>query len=171
MTSLRRATPDDYAVWYELRVAVAGEGVWIGAELPVVRDGAAFAARLERPDVAVILAEENDVLVGTIAMEVGGGIASFAMWVLATARGRGIGRALLDACVAWSADVGAHKITLEVWPHNGAAMALYRSAGFEIEGRKRRHYRRRNGQLWDSVLMAKILDLTAPGSELPDAFP
>jgi ribosomal protein S18 acetylase RimI-like enzyme len=97
-------------------------------------------------------------------------VASFGMWVAATDRGRGVGRALVDECLRWSAAVGAHKVTLEAWPHNGAAIALYRSAGFEVEGRRRRHYRRRNGELWDAVIMAKVLDLDSPGSALPDAL-
>jgi RimJ/RimL family protein N-acetyltransferase len=46
---------------------------------------------------------------------------------------------------------------LEVWPHNTAAIALYRRVGFVEEGRKRRHYRRRNGELWDAVLMGMEL--------------
>jgi ribosomal protein S18 acetylase RimI-like enzyme len=44
-------------------------------------------------------------------------------------------------------------MALEVWPDNTAALHLYRRAGFVEEGRKLLHYRRRNGELWDSVLM------------------
>jgi len=57
----------------------------------------------------------------------------------------------------WAANAGAHKMALEVWPHNEAAIHLYRAAGFVEEGRKVRHYRRRNGELWDSVLMGRPL--------------
>lgn len=99
-------------------------------------------------------------------------VASEGRWIgreAPDARGRRVGRALLDACLAWSNDVGAHKVSLEVWPHNDAAIRLYRSAGFEIEGRKRRHYRRSNGELWDSLLMGKVLDTESPSSAFPDA--
>jgi ribosomal protein S18 acetylase RimI-like enzyme len=91
------------------------------------------------------------------------------MWVAASHRGEGIGRSLLDECLRWARDEGAHKVALEVWPHNAPAIALYRAYGFEIEGRKLRHYRRRNGELWDSVLMGLILDHDSPGSGLDDA--
>jgi ribosomal protein S18 acetylase RimI-like enzyme len=72
-------------------------------------------------------------------------------------RGRGLGAALLDAAIEWASAAGAHKMALEVWPHNTAAIELYRRAGFEEEGRKRRHYRRRSGELWDACLMGRQL--------------
>jgi ribosomal protein S18 acetylase RimI-like enzyme len=169
-TTVRRATAEDFAAWYDLRVAVAAEGVWIGAEPPVTRDEEAFVSRLTRDDAASFVADDDGTLVGAIGIDVWAGVASFGMWVGANRRGQGVGRALLDAALGWAADVSAHKVTLEVWPHNGPAIALYRSAGFAVEGRKVRHYRRRNGELWDAVLMARVLDHTSPGSPHPDAL-
>jgi RimJ/RimL family protein N-acetyltransferase len=55
-----------------------------------------------------------------------------------------------------------------VWPHNAAAIALYRKVGFQVEGRRRRQYRRRNGELWDAILMGLVLDEVSPGSPHPD---
>lgn len=166
---IRRARPDDAEAWHALLHDVASEGLWIGREAPVARDDAAFVARLERADAATFVAEIDGELVGSLSADDWRGVVSFAMWVASHARGRRIGRALLDACLAWAADVGAHKVSLEVWPHNDAAIRLYRSAGFAIEGRKRRHYRRSNGELWDSLLMGKVLDTESPSSTLPDA--
>jgi RimJ/RimL family protein N-acetyltransferase len=51
-----------------------------------------------------------------------------------------------------------------VWPHNGAALRLYERTGFVVEGRLRRHWRRRNGELWDALLMGLVLDTSSPGS-------
>ncbi len=79
-------------------------------------------------------------------------------------RGRGIGSLLMEQAVAWSRDQGAHKISLEVWPHNTGARALYEKFGFVAEGRLRRHWRRANGELWDSIPMGLVLDETSPGS-------
>ena len=79
-------------------------------------------------------------------------------------RGQGLGRKLLDECIAWSGDYGAHKIDLEVWPHNTAARRLYERAGFVVEGRRRRHWRRNSGELWDSIEMSLVLDETSAGS-------
>ena len=72
-------------------------------------------------------------------------------------RGLGIGAAMLDAAIEWATGAGAHRMALEVWPHNSAALELYRRAGFVEEGRKHRHYRRRNGELWDAVVMGRPL--------------
>jgi len=67
---------------------------------------------------------------------------------------------LLDAGLDWTVGAGAHKASLEVWPDNHAGRALYQRRGFVEEGRKVRHYRRRNGELWDSVIMGLALDPT-----------
>jgi ribosomal protein S18 acetylase RimI-like enzyme len=48
-------------------------------------------------------------------------------------------------------------MSLEVWPHNEAAIALYQKVGFVEEGRKVRHYRRANGEIWDAILMGRPL--------------
>lgn len=166
---IRRARPEDAAAWHALLDDVASEGRWIGREAPVERDDAAFAARLDRADAVTFVAEIAGELVGSLSADDWRGVVSFAMWVASGARGRRVGRALLDACLAWASDVGAHKVTLEVWPHNEAAIRLYTSAGFVTEGRKRRHYRRRSGELWDSLLMGKVLDEGSPSSPYPDA--
>ncbi|WP_328722115.1 GNAT family N-acetyltransferase [Streptomyces sp. NBC_00247] len=54
--------------------------------------------------------------------------------VAATARGLGIGRALLRAACAEARRQGANRITLRVLGHNGPARALYASEGFAVEG-------------------------------------
>jgi ribosomal protein S18 acetylase RimI-like enzyme len=59
----------------------------------------------------------------------------YAMWVEPAARGRGIGRSLLDAIVAWAAARGAEALELGVTEGNTAADALYRAAGFTDTGR------------------------------------
>jgi ribosomal protein S18 acetylase RimI-like enzyme len=80
------------------------------------------------------------------------------MMVAAERRGEGIGRALLAAAIEWARAAGAHKVALEVWPHNEAGLALYRKFGFEQEGLLRKQYRRRNGQLWDAIAMGLVLE-------------
>jgi putative acetyltransferase len=51
-----------------------------------------------------------------------------------------------------------HKVELEVWPDNARAIALYKAHGFEIEGERRQHYRRRDGTLRSSLIMARLLE-------------
>ncbi|MGH2918993.1 MAG: GNAT family N-acetyltransferase [Solirubrobacteraceae bacterium] len=79
------------------------------------------------------------------------------MCVVAAARGRGGGHALLDAAMAWLAGSDMHKVELEVWPDNGPAIALYARYGFEVEGLRRDHYRRKDGSLRSALIMARRL--------------
>ena len=72
-------------------------------------------------------------------------------------RGRGVGSALLAAVIEWARERGLHKLSLGVFAHNAAAIALYRKFGFVEEGRRIKHYRRANGELWDSVEMGLLL--------------
>jgi RimJ/RimL family protein N-acetyltransferase len=70
----------------------------------------------------------------------------------------------MEAGIAWAREHGAHKVTLTVWPHNRSAIALYAKVGFVEEGRFRRQYRRRNGELWDAIAMGLVLDQESPGA-------
>jgi RimJ/RimL family protein N-acetyltransferase len=88
------------------------------------------------------------------------GVWALGMWILPGARGKGGGRMLLEAAID-TRPPDVHKIELEVWPHNEAAIALYERLGFEREGLRRDHYRRRDGKLHSSVIMARLF---------PDAF-
>jgi RimJ/RimL family protein N-acetyltransferase len=83
------------------------------------------------------------------------GVWSFGMLVLPDHRGKGGGRLLLEAAID-ARPSHVHKIELEVWPHNEAAIALYERLGFEREGLRRDHYRRRDGRLHSSVIMARL---------------
>lgn len=57
------------------------------------------------------------------------------------ARRRGIGGTLLDRVSAESADAGVRTLYLEVRESNSPALALYRSRGFIVIGRRRGYYR------------------------------
>jgi RimJ/RimL family protein N-acetyltransferase len=82
------------------------------------------------------------------------GVLSLGMAILPTARGRGGGRALLEAVLEHAHEADAHKVDLEVWTDNARAINLYASMGFEIEGLRRDHYRRQDGTLRSTLLMA-----------------
>jgi RimJ/RimL family protein N-acetyltransferase len=85
------------------------------------------------------------------------GVFSLAMAILPQARGKGGGRSLLEAVMQHARAAGAHKVELEVFPHNARAIAVYAAAGFEVEGIRRDHYRRRDGTLRSTLMMAKPL--------------
>ena len=164
--TLRGASKADFDDWFLLYDAVAAEGKWIGGEAPSDRTARekSFYAHLADPDSTTFLAVLGGRLVGSLGVTIRGGIADLGMMVAAKWRGRGVGSALMGACVGWAEERGAHKVTLEVWPHNVAAQNLYKKHGFVEEGRFRRHYRRRNGELWDAIRMGLVLDTQSPGS-------
>jgi GNAT superfamily N-acetyltransferase len=90
---------------------------------------------------AMFLACEEDTLLGSTyglidrerreAGRVGG------MWVAPTSRRQGVGRALLQAVIAWAR--GRHLKRLGLWApaHSPAAVALYQQAGFCETGRRK----------------------------------
>jgi GNAT superfamily N-acetyltransferase len=57
----------------------------------------------------------------------------FSVWVAAPARGRGVGRALVDSVADWARSWGARRLVLWVFRSNGAAIRFYERLGFAIE--------------------------------------
>ena len=58
------------------------------------------------------------------------------MWVEPAARGRGAGRSLLDAAIAWARSRGLDRLELWVTEGNAPAVRLYEQAGFADTGRR-----------------------------------
>ena len=58
----------------------------------------------------------------------------FQVWVAPDRRGRGIGRLLTEAAIAWARDLGVRALRLGVTPSHPAALQLYRRAGFVDAG-------------------------------------
>ena len=78
------------------------------------------------------------------------------MWVIASHRGQGIGRRLLDACLAHAPRAGMNKVELTVYTSNTAAVALYHRSGF-IEIGVVKDYRRVDGVIYDASLMERFV--------------
>lgn len=168
VVGVRRADPGDVEAVLELFAAVVDEDRWLGTQPPVDRD-VQRSRFLEEMDPS----SENASLVAVIDDEVVGHarvdmtpykVAGLGMMVDARWRGRGVGGALVRAAVDAAGELGAHKVALQVWPHNHVARRLYLRHGFLEEGLLRRHYPRRNGELWEAVIMSLVLDETSPGS-------
>jgi RimJ/RimL family protein N-acetyltransferase len=157
---VRRARLGDVPAMTEQYAAVAAEGRWIGAEVVDPADRSdRLRASVAGADEGVFVAEVDGGLVGQISVSLRPyGVCELGMLVAAGWRGRGVGTALVRTGLDWAREAGAHKVALQVWPHNEAAIGLYRKFGFVEEGRLRRHYRRRNGELWDAVVMGLLLD-------------
>jgi putative acetyltransferase len=165
--TIRTGRTDDLEALLDLRGAVAGEGIWIRAELPLDRDGDRRKHRetieCEDGSRVMLVAEVDGSLVGSLTVLTAVGIGGLGMNVASGHRGAGVGAALLREAIAWARATGVHKLELEHWPWNHRARALYERFGFVEEGYRRRQYRRKDGSLWDSVLMGLVLDEDAPG--------
>jgi ribosomal protein S18 acetylase RimI-like enzyme len=149
---VRQARPEDARALAELFAAVAEERDGIATEPPVDVDVRTrqFAASIDGTIVAVAAGD----LVGSLHVDAGRfGVGELGMAVARPWRGRGVGSALLAAAIEKSRNDGLHKLSLEVFPHNNSAIALYRKFGFVEEGRRLKHYRRASGELWDSIVM------------------
>jgi RimJ/RimL family protein N-acetyltransferase len=159
--TVRPATLDDVDAVVAMLVEVAGEGRWIGIEAPVdvEQRRRRMVEDIEREEAIVLVAEAGGQPVGELGLYLARyGVADLGMVVAAGWRGRGVGTALLAEAIARARTAGAHKIALQVWPHNAAAIALYERSGFQREGYLTRHYRRRSGELWDAIIMGLRLD-------------
>jgi RimJ/RimL family protein N-acetyltransferase len=153
---VRRATAQDAREMAELFAEVADERDGIASEPPVDIDqrAAQFALSVAHTSVAVA----DGQLVGMIHVDVTRhGFGELGMLVRRGWRGRGIGSALLAAADDLAREVGLHKLSLEVFAHNNAAIALYRKCGYIEEGRRVRQYRRASGEQWDTIVMGRLL--------------
>ena len=63
-----------------------------------------------------------------------GGVAEASVYVAANARGKGVGRSLLDALIAQSEQAGIWTIQAGVFAQNVASLALLDRCGFRIVG-------------------------------------
>ena len=168
--TIRRATVQDAEAFASVVAAVAAEERWIGTEAPV--DVAQFAERmralLEGGEDVLWVLEAGERVVGTLGLHSthAAGVMSIGMCILEEARGRGGGRLFMETVMAHALAGPLHKLELEVWPDNARAITLYESFGFEVEGQRREHYRRRDGTLRSSVIMARLLpgDQSRPGA-------
>ena len=91
-------------------------------------------------------------------------VALVALQVHPDVQGRGLGRALMDDLLRWARRTptdGADRVLrveLYVRADNVRARSLYRSLGFEDEGRRRAFVRDSEGRLHDDWVMGLLLD-------------
>lgn len=141
--------------------AVVDEGRWLATEPGASAGELAdrFRGAVETEGHFLFVLEADGELVGALGMHptAAAGVLTLGMWILPEWRGHGGGRKLVEAALA-ARPAGVHKIELEVFPENEAAVRLYRATGFEQEGLRRDHYRRRDGSLRSSLLMARLFD-------------
>jgi phosphinothricin acetyltransferase len=84
------------------------------------------------------------------------GIAEFSIYVDGAARGKGIGRYLLDALVEAARQRGYWKLVSRIFPFNAASLALCRRCGFREVGIYEKHGRL-DGRWLDVVVVERLI--------------
>ncbi|MEX2644900.1 MAG: GNAT family N-acetyltransferase [Gaiellaceae bacterium] len=164
---IRPAEPADAEALVALGRAVGSEpGGWLltTSDWRSAGDERRYLKAIRRyPNAAVFVAESDEGdLVGRLSLSrdqhpSSSHVADLGLMVAAGWRRQGIGRALLEAAVEWARGAGVRKLELHVFPHNGGAIKLYESFGFEREGYRKQHYRRSTGDYVDAILMAYVM--------------
>jgi RimJ/RimL family protein N-acetyltransferase len=158
---VRPAGPDDVEACVSVLSAVAEEREWIATEPPVDVPERVERLRAGMGDESQRLwvLEADGRVVGTLGLHPSArGVASLGMCILREARGRGGGRALVDAALDHARErEDLHKVELEVFVENGPAIALYAAAGFLVEGLRRDHYLRQDGRRRSVLIMAVLV--------------
>lgn len=104
-----------------------------------------------------LVAKAKDQVVGWTALSpvsercVYAGVAEVSIYITSSARGQGIGKALLKALIDKSEKVGIWTLQAGVFPENTASIALHKACGFREIG-----YRSRIGQtgtVWRDVVL------------------
>jgi len=81
------------------------------------------------------------------------GVGEYTVYVATRARGRGLGRAMLEALIAAAPAFGYWKLVGMILPDNAAGLALARDGGFEVVGTHRAHAKLDGG--WRDVTVVE----------------
>jgi phosphinothricin acetyltransferase len=120
-------------------------------------------ARLEDADrFPLLVAEGADGVIGWAGLSsyrpraCYAGIAEFSIYLDRRARGRGVGRQLLEALIAVAGERGYWKLVSRVFPFNEASRALCRACGFREVGIYEKHGRL-DGKWLDAVIVERLI--------------
>ena len=89
------------------------------------------------------------------------GVADFSVYVARSARGRGAGRAAVEALIDECEARGYWKLVSRIFPENEASLALCRSLGFREVGVYRRHAKL-SGEWKDTVIVELLIGEARP---------
>lgn len=91
------------------------------------------------------------------------GVTENSVYVAASARGRGVGRALLRHLLDSAERAGIWTVQTGIFPGNTVSLALHESVGFRVVGRRERIGRHHDG--WRDVLMLERRSAVAGRSD------
>jgi ribosomal protein S18 acetylase RimI-like enzyme len=156
-------TDSDVDSFRECLDAVAREGIYLALlEAPPLEGVRAFVRQNIANRVPQVVAKEHGRVVGWCDISPSWHhtlrhCGALGMGLLPQYRGLGLGRRLLEECLAIARAAGITRVTLEARVDNQRALHLYERAGFQHEG-VRRHGMRVDGRYIDTVAMALLLD-------------
>jgi diaminopimelate decarboxylase len=158
--TLRAAAPEDARSFLSFWKAIVSEGGYVRSE-EVETPARVYRARFRHSwsdREAQVVALDAGRVVGHVYIQREGHpvtrhVATLGIAVAADHRRQGIGRALMAEAFRWARTSAVEKIMLSVYPHNHAAIALYRRFGFVEEGRLVGHSRKSTGYE-DEILMS-----------------
>lgn len=158
---IRRAEPDDYRGVYEIYCGPRATAGTLQVPYPSLEE---WRQRLAAPPEGVysLVAVVDGRVVGMAGLHTNPNrprrrhAASVGMGVHDEWQGKGVGTALLRACVELADKwLNLTRLELEVYTDNEAAIRLYERFGFVREGMMRRHAFR-DGRYVDSYFMARL---------------
>jgi phosphinothricin acetyltransferase len=108
----------------------------------------------------IIAIDDNGEVLGWAALTpvsgrcVYAGVGEVSVYVSADARGKGIGRSLLNELIRQSEENGFWTLTAGIFPENEASLKIHMNAGFKVLG-IREKIGKMNGQWRDTVLLER----------------
>lgn len=107
-----------------------------------------------------LVARQDETVLGWAALApvsrrpVYAGVAEVSVYVAAAARGRGVGRALLQALVEAAEQVGLWTLQASIFPENEASLRLHKACGFRVVGYRER-IAQHHGRWRNTVLLER----------------
>lgn len=158
--TIRHAEPDDYEALN--RVIAGPRAIWGTLTLPwtPVEQSRQLVSSMDEGHYWLVACVQGDI-VGSIGLHMHTiprrrHAASLGMAVRDDVQGQGVGSALMHAMLDLADNwLNIVRLELVTWTDNEAALALYKKAGFVIEG-THRHYAFRDGQYVDAYALGRI---------------
>jgi phosphinothricin acetyltransferase len=124
--------------------------------------------RAHRADCRLVARDADGEVHGWVALapvssrRVYAGVAELSIYVTADARGRGVGRALLEALIEASEAAGIWTLQAGIQAENAASLALHERCGFRRVGVRERLGRDPNGRWRDVVVLERRSTVIGP---------